>query len=233
MPSSEYLQASITYTLNVAYSYAGVGPPPDPGDICGNSDWVCNLIVPTGCICESCINGTCSGGIITTTAPVIPSYSSSFGSPPPCDTYGSLNFYFDIEQSGDKPYASDYYIAGGGYQLTYSIAGAAGTDQVYVEVPGYTGTYPSSGSFTLKFSAGEYPVFPGTSGDGFFLMIVPLCWVLSGKRADGTLWEKRGPGRLPSRIRVPWDIDEGALAAVEDGAPVDRAKYRIVREEGP
>ena len=59
------------------------------------------------------------------------------------------------------------------------------------------------------------------------------CWIASGFTESGKLWKISGPGRMPSEIQVPDNIDPKTVVAYEDGEFVPRDKYKlIVRPRG-
>lgn len=55
----------------------------------------------------------------------------------------------------------------------------------------------------------------------------PICWSLTFQMEDGKYDQYNGPGRYPSKIRLPFGVNPSSCILIEDGLFINKNKYSI------
>lgn len=58
----------------------------------------------------------------------------------------------------------------------------------------------------------------------------PACWTITGIKKNGKKWQRIGPNRVPSKIRIPKDVDPRTCVIIEDGILVPKNRYELINE---
>lgn len=84
-----------------------------------------------------------------------------------------------------------------------------------------------------NFGAGEYPMPVLEVSEAKCTCMTggtSVCWVITARRKDGSLFIDRGPGRAPDKYIVPDDVDPKTCVMAEDGVTIPRRQYQVVNE---
>jgi hypothetical protein len=102
-----------------------------------------------------------------------------------------------------------------------------------------TGHVDGSGIFIVDTNSGLFPAPPFIFTNTFLCIgymqfqidDVPICWSLTFALKTGQKRSIHGPGRYPSSLIVPKDIDMQSCILIEDGIEIKRNKYKLTPPE--
>jgi hypothetical protein len=57
-----------------------------------------------------------------------------------------------------------------------------------------------------------------------------ICWSLSARKADGSLYTIKGPGKAPTRFVIADDVDEASVVLYQEGILIPRQAYEVLHE---
>jgi hypothetical protein len=127
----------------------------------------------------------------------------------------------------------------GAWMFTSTVEEVLDTDRIYCENDYYYNTYCGRGCEMGE--AGNYGVSKIRHPAVYFqqpcctrydcydtLHGCSICWSLSAKRADGTLYAMKGPGIAPSKFVIADDVDQESVVLYQDGIFVPRQAYQVL-----
>lgn len=57
-----------------------------------------------------------------------------------------------------------------------------------------------------------------------------VCWSITGTNKNGKKWQRHGPNRLPSEIKIPRNVDPESCIIIEDGLLVPKSRCKLIPE---